>query len=135
MNKTQNDALKRVKGMIAVRLNDAINSLGCVSDRINEGFLRFFVNHSEIVYARTFEAQILKDLAARLEKQDFNEAINTLEHRVLVMTEDLLDRPLTRRSTNPMANIAHSIECEVKQKSLPFYQMLLVLLKNAKGNP
>ncbi len=130
-----NKPLKRVIEMIRSRMGDNANYLSRAAARMNEDYLGFFREYSETMYAMVFEQNALGGLIERLRDLDCSGATDALEYKMSNIIEDLLERPLSRNNTNPMVNIAHSIECEAKQRLLKFYKSLYEVLKKGKDNP
>ncbi len=94
-----------------------------------EDFGQFFERYAEAAYSTHYQLKALRHL-----KDLFADGSTDMEQylkgAVERLTEELLEQPVTRRSTNPMANIAYGLMKEEDQKLRKFYQRLLEILED-----
>ena len=99
--------LDKKKGVVESDIKEYNQQLG-------KNYLHFFDWHADDLYKACYMDKNYKAI---------QEAIDTAE-------KDLLNGPLVKKSTNPMSNMAHSLEMECKQELLKDLRYLNRLLQS-----
>ena len=105
--------LDKKKGVVESDIKEYNQQLG-------KNYLHFFDWHADDLYKACYMDKNYKAI---------QEAIDTAETPKDI-EEDLLNGPLVKKSTNPMSNMAHSLEMECKQELLKDLRYLNRLLQS-----
>ena len=128
MTETKKTPIERVKRRIASRIESLTVQTDEYSKYISTDYLHFFEVNAGVVYALHYELRELTRYMEDLEGLTLDEAVGMTVLRHQKYVADLLERPLTRHSTNAFANIAHSIELAVKQSLVHRFDGLIAIL-------
>ena len=103
--------LDKKKGVVESDIKEYNQQLG-------KNYLHFFDWHADDLYKACYMDKNYKDIEGYLKRC------------TLYIEEDLLNGPLVKKSTNPMSNMAHSLEMECKQELLKDLRYLNRLLQS-----
>ena len=130
--------LDKKKGVVESDIKEYNQQLG-------KNYLHFFDWHADDLYKACYMDKNYKAIQEAIfqalgKNEMVEEAIDTaetpkdiegyLKRCTLYIEEDLLNGPLVKKSTNPMSNMAHSLEMECKQELLKDLRYLNRLLQS-----
>ena len=116
--------LDKKKGVVESDIKEYNQQLG-------KNYLHFFDWHADDLYKACYMDKNYKAIQEAIDTAETPKDIEGyLKRCTLYIEEDLLNGPLVKKSTNPMSNMAHSLEMECKQELLKDLRYLNRLLQS-----
>ena len=116
--------LDKKKGVVESDIKEYNQQLG-------KNYLHFFDWHADDLYKACYMDKNYKAIQEAIDTAETPKDIEGyLKRCTLYIEEDLLNGPLVKKSTNPMSNMAHSLEMESKQELLKDLRYLNRLLQS-----
>ena len=122
--------IERLQRYLDSRKGVAESDIKEYNQKLETDFLYFFSQYAEDLYKAYYMHKHYKAIQEKIDTaQNPEEIEGYLKKCILYAEDDLLNGRLTARSTNPMSNIAYSLEMECKQKLLKDFQYLNKILQ------
>lgn len=131
--KTTNE-LEWVKSRIASRIGKLETAVTEYRKQMELDFERFFHDYAGQMYSTGYELKAYHTLSLAIQDMDQTEAEEYIRATIMMLTNELLEMPLEKNSTNRMANIGFSLQLKVKQKLREYYIRLLGVLEDTESH-
>lgn len=128
---TDNLKIKRLQQYLDKERSIVKGDINGYNRQLENNYLHFFDWHADDLYKAYYMDKNYEAVQQMIDTTESPKDMEAyLKRCILYVEDDLLNGPLVERSTNPMSNMAHSLEMECKQKLLKDFRNLNRILQS-----